>query len=102
MNVQFIVTAQSPIGKNLGLTYSFFRPIKNCNWPLRAVLKRNDNLLTQYEQGLKEERNEPPVVIIGNEILGGEAEIRSDLERLVKFYAGEGRRFPTSLFWAKK
>ena len=50
----------------------------------------NYNLLARYEKELKEEGNEPPVVIIGDKILGGEAKIRKDLEGLVKSYSEKG------------
>jgi hypothetical protein len=48
------------------------------------------DLLARFEKELKEEDNELPVVIIGNKILGGEAKIRADLEKLVKSYAEKG------------
>ena len=50
----------------------------------------NYDLLGKFEQELKQEDNELPVVIIGNRILGGEAKIRKDLEGLVKSYAEKG------------
>jgi cytochrome c biogenesis protein CcdA len=50
----------------------------------------NYDLLGRFEKELKQEDNEPPVVIIGNEIMGGEAKIRKDLEGLVKSYAEKG------------
>jgi cytochrome c biogenesis protein CcdA len=50
----------------------------------------NYNLLDRFEKELKQEGNEPPVIIIGNKILGGEANIRKDLEGLVKSYADKG------------
>jgi cytochrome c biogenesis protein CcdA len=48
------------------------------------------DLLGKFEKELKQEDNELPVVIIGNQILGGEAKIRKDLEGLVKSYAEKG------------
>jgi len=50
----------------------------------------NYDLLGKFEKELKQEDNELPVVIIGNNILGGEAKIRKDLEGLVKSYAEKG------------
>jgi len=50
----------------------------------------NYDLLGKFEKELKQEDNELPVVIIGNNILGGEAKIRKDLEGLVKSYADKG------------
>ena len=50
----------------------------------------NYDLLGRFEKELKQEDNELPVVIIGNNILGGEAKIRKDLEGLVKSYAEKG------------
>jgi hypothetical protein len=50
----------------------------------------NYDLLVRFEKELKKEGNELPVVIIGNKILRGEAEIRKDLEGLVKSYAEKG------------
>ena len=50
----------------------------------------NYDLLARFEKELKQEDNELPVVIIGNRILGGEANIRKDLEGLVKSYAEKG------------
>jgi len=51
---------------------------------------KNYDLLTKFEKELKDRDNELPVVIIGDRILGGETEIRKDLEGLVKTYAGKG------------
>ena len=48
------------------------------------------DLLDKFEKELKQEGNELPAVIIGNKILGGEANIRKDLEGLVKSYAEKG------------
>ena len=50
----------------------------------------NYDLLGKFEKELKQEDNELPAVIIGNNILGGEAKIRKDLEGLVKSYAEKG------------
>jgi cytochrome c biogenesis protein CcdA len=50
----------------------------------------NYDLLGKFEKELKQEGNDPPVVIIGNKILGGEPKIRKDLEGLVKSYAEKG------------
>ena len=50
----------------------------------------NYDLLAKFEKELKQEGNELPVVIIGNKILGGEAEIRKNLEGLVRSYAEKG------------
>ena len=48
------------------------------------------DLLEKFEKALKQEGNELPVVILGNRILGGEANIRKDLEELIKSYAEKG------------
>jgi cytochrome c biogenesis protein CcdA len=50
----------------------------------------NYNLLVRFEKELKQEGNELPAVIIGNRILGGEANIQKDLEGLVSSYIGKG------------
>lgn len=50
----------------------------------------NYDLLGKFEKELKQEGSEPPVVIIGNKILGGEAEIRKELEGWVRSYAEKG------------
>jgi len=50
----------------------------------------NYDLLGKFEKELKQEGNELPVVIVGNNILGGEVKIRRDLEGLVKSYAAKG------------
>lgn len=50
----------------------------------------NYDLLSKFEKELKQEDNELPVVIIGNNILGGGAKIRKDLEGLIKSYAEKG------------
>jgi cytochrome c biogenesis protein CcdA len=50
----------------------------------------NYDLLTRFEKELKQEDNELPVVIIGNNILGGEPKIQKGLEDLVKSYAEKG------------
>ncbi|MFB3884783.1 MAG: cytochrome c biogenesis CcdA family protein [Thermodesulfobacteriota bacterium] len=51
---------------------------------------KNYGLLTKFEKELKDVDNELPVVIIGNKILGGEAEIKRDLEGLIRFHAEKG------------
>ena len=51
---------------------------------------KNYDLLTKFEKELKDEDNELPVVIIGDTILGGEVEIRRDLEQLVESYSKKG------------
>jgi thiol-disulfide isomerase/thioredoxin len=50
----------------------------------------NYDLLDRFEKELKQEDNELPAVIIGNNILGGAAKIQKDLEGLVKSYADKG------------
>lgn len=51
---------------------------------------KNYDLLTQFEREWKDRDNELPVIVVGDKILGGEAEIRRDLEALVKTYAERG------------
>ncbi len=51
---------------------------------------KNYDLLTKFEKELRDKDNELPAIVIGNKILGGEAEIRRDLEPLVKTYAEKG------------
>src|SRR3989304_10577389 len=51
---------------------------------------KNYDLLLKFEKELKDEENELPAIIVGNRILGGEAEIRKDLESLVKTYSEKG------------
>lgn len=51
---------------------------------------KNYDLLNQFEKELRDKDNELPAIVIGNKILGGEAEIRRDLEALVKTYAQKG------------
>lgn len=51
---------------------------------------KNYDLLTKFEKELTDTDNELPVIVIGNKILGGETEIRRDLEGLVKTYAEKG------------
>src|SRR4030043_499956 len=51
---------------------------------------KNYDLLIKFEKELKVPEKEIPAVIIGNMILGGEAEIRKDLEGLVRHYAEKG------------
>jgi hypothetical protein len=48
------------------------------------------DLLDKFEKQLKQEGNDLPAIIVGNRILGGEANIRKDLEELVKSYAEKG------------
>lgn len=48
------------------------------------------DLLTKFEKELKDTDNELPTIVIGDKILGGEAEIRKDLEGVVKIYAEKG------------
>jgi len=48
------------------------------------------DLLTKFEKELKDQNNELPAIIIGDKILGGEVEIRRDLEGLVKTYSEKG------------
>lgn len=50
----------------------------------------NYDLLDKFEKELKQEGNDLPVVVMGNTILGGETNIRKDLEGLVKSYAEKG------------
>jgi len=50
----------------------------------------NYDLLARFEKELKQEGNELPAVIIGNRILGGEANIQKDLEGLVSSYIEKG------------
>jgi len=52
-------------------------------------LKHYD-LLLKFEKEWKAPDNELPAVIIGDKILGGEAEIRKELEGLVRFHAERG------------
>jgi len=51
---------------------------------------KNYDLLIKFEKGLKDEDNDLPIVIIRDKILGGEAEIRKELEGLVRDYSEEG------------
>ena len=51
---------------------------------------KNYDLLAKFEKEFKDTDNELPTIVIGNKILGGEAEIRRDLEGLVKTYAEKG------------
>jgi hypothetical protein len=51
---------------------------------------KNYDLLVAFEKQLKTQEKELPVIVIGEKILGGEAEIRRDMEELVKVYAGKG------------
>jgi hypothetical protein len=50
----------------------------------------NYDLLIKFEKELNDTENQLPVVILGDRILGGEAEIRRDLEELVRFHAEKG------------
>jgi cytochrome c biogenesis protein CcdA len=50
----------------------------------------NYDLLGKFEKELKQEDNELPVVVIGDKILCGDAQIRKHLEGLIKFYADQG------------
>ncbi len=63
-------------------------PIEIQSFPLNKL--DNYDLLSRFEKELKQEDNELPVVIIGNNILGGEVKIRKGLEGLVKSYAEKG------------
>ena len=51
---------------------------------------KNYDLLIKFEKEWKVKESELPAVIIGDKILGGESEIRRDLEGLVRLYAGKG------------
>ena len=51
---------------------------------------KNYDLLVSFEKELKTQEKELPVIIIGEKVLGGEVEIRRDLEGLVKVYAEKG------------
>jgi hypothetical protein len=51
---------------------------------------KNYDLFTKFEKELKDTENELPVIIIGDKILGGEAEIRKELEGLVRSFAEKG------------
>jgi len=73
---------------------TFIKPLSK-KYPLEvrsfSLNKLNNyDLLARFEKEMKAEESEPPVVIIGNKILEGEAKIRSDLEGLVKSYAEKG------------
>ena len=63
-------------------------PLEVRSFPLSKLT--NYDLLARFEKELKQEGNELPVVIIGNNILGGEAKIRKDLEELLKSYTKKG------------
>jgi hypothetical protein len=78
----------------LKLQEEFIKPLSK-KYPIEIQsfsLNKLDNydLLGKFEKELKQEGNELPVVIIGNNILGGEAKIRKDLAGLVKSYAEKG------------
>ncbi len=51
---------------------------------------KNYDLLIKLEKELNDTDNEIPAVIIGDKILGGEAEIRKELEGLVRSFAEKG------------
>ncbi len=51
---------------------------------------KNYDLLIKFEKELKAPEKELPAVIIGDKILGGEVEIRKELEGLVKSFAEKG------------
>ena len=51
---------------------------------------KNYDLLVAFEKQLKTQEKELPVIVIGERVLGGKAEIRRDLEELVKVYAERG------------
>ena len=50
---------------------------------------KNYDLLIKFEKEWKVKESELPAVIIGDKILGGESEIKRDLEGLVRLYAGK-------------
>jgi len=57
---------------------------------------KNYDLLTKFEKEWKVKESELPAVIVGDKILGGESEIRKDLEGLVKSFADkEGTPWPS-------
>jgi len=51
---------------------------------------KNYDLLIKFEKELKDEANELPAIIIGEKILGGEAEIQKELEKMVQYYTERG------------
>jgi hypothetical protein len=51
---------------------------------------KNYDLLIKFEKEWKVKESELPAVIIGDKILGGESEIKRDLEGLIRLYAGKG------------
>ncbi len=51
---------------------------------------KNYDLLLKFEKEFKVKESELPAVIIGNKIMGGEGEIRKNLEAVVKLYADRG------------
>ncbi len=78
----------------LKLQEEFIKPLSK-KYPLEiqsfSINKlENYDLLGKFEKELKKEDNELPVVIIGNNILGGPNKIRKDLEGLVKSYTDKG------------
>jgi cytochrome c biogenesis protein CcdA len=76
------------------LNEEFIKPLSE-KYPLEiqsfSINKlENYDLLDRFEKELKQEDNELPVVIIGNNILGGATKIQKDLEGFVKSYADKG------------
>ena len=51
---------------------------------------KNYDLLIKFEKELNDTENEIPVIVIGDKILGGETEIKKDLEGLIRYYAEKG------------
>jgi hypothetical protein len=51
---------------------------------------KNYDLLLKFEKEWKVGESELPAVIIGDKILGGESEIKRDLEGMIKFYVQKG------------
>ena len=51
---------------------------------------KNYDLLIKFEKELGVRDKEIPAIVIGDKILGGDAEIRKDLESLVKHYSEKG------------
>ena len=103
--IAFPMTGSSKSDVKLYLFYSeetggikieedILRPLSgkySIDWePFSVNRLENYDLLIRFEKELKDTENELPVVILGDRILGGEAEIRRDLEGLVKFYANRG------------
>ena len=63
-------------------------PIEVQSFPVDQL--KNYDLLIKFEKEWKVKESELPAVIIGDKILGGESEIKRDLEGLVRLYAGKG------------